>query len=117
MVVHMKTAIYNNQSFTFPDGTSNDAVKEALKTMFPELGNSTYREVNGAVEFYVVAQNKSSASAIYNNQTFTFPDGTTVEAMKEALKTMFPELSNSTYRQVSGAVEFYVVAQNKSLCA
>ena len=54
-------AMYNNVQYPFPAGTTPTVILNTMKAMFPELENGSFREENGQVILFVVAQNKSAA--------------------------------------------------------
>ena len=110
-------AVYNGVQYPFPAGTTPTVILNTMKAMFPELENGSFREENGQVTLFVVAQNKSAGEviAVYNSVQYPFPTGTTPTVILNTMKAMFPELENGSFREENGQVTLFVVAQNKSV--
>mgnify|MGYP005749228613 CR=1 FL=1 len=90
-------AVYNGSRIELPVGTTPEAAKEALKSIYPELANATVTLRGNEFHFEVRSGTKGSGmAAVYNGSRIELPAGTTAEAAKDALKSIYPELANAS---------------------
>ena len=106
---------YNDNTLNLPDGTSHEEACEALKTIFPEVGNAEVTEIEGGLEFSVKAGTKGadSLTVVYGDNTLSMPEPTTTEEAREALKSIFPEVGNAVAERSGDTLTFTVKAGTK----
>lgn len=106
---------YNGNVLTLPAGTTVEAAREVLKGIYPEIATATVKTTADGIEFVVQAGTKGSdLVVVYNGSRLSLPEGTTIEAAREVLKGIYPEIATADAAiNAAGELVFTVKAGTK----
>ena len=114
----MSKLIYGTTEINLNEGTSPDVALETLKSVYPELANSTLAQNNAGDYVVTVATATKGAFAIYGTTKIELKAGVTPEAVKETLSAIYPEIEGATSSMnEAGDVVFTVATATKGAFA
>lgn len=109
-----KKAVYGSIVLDFPADTSSETIRQTLALTYPELANADILEGDGTITFKVKSGTKGATiAAKYNDVSVDFPEGTSVETIRQTLSLTYPELANAEHTVSAGAVTFKVKSGTK----
>lgn len=93
----MTKLIYGEVEVNLTEGTTPQTGLEALKSVYPELANATMSmNAEGNYVVTVATATKGAARyAIYGETKVEVQEGVSIDSVKNALSTIYPELSNA----------------------
>ena len=109
------TVVYGDTTLSVPAGTSLDSVKESMTQIFPELKNAEAVLEGSTIKFKVKAGTKgmSNLTVVYGDTRLSVPAGSSLDAVKESMSQIFPELKSAEAKLVGSEVHFAVKAGTK----
>lgn len=114
----MSKLIYGSTEINLNEGTSPEVALETLKSVYPELANSSLSQNTAGDYVVTVATATKGAFAQYGDTKIELREGVTPEVVKETLSAIYPEIENATSSiDAQGNVIFTVATATKGAFA